>query len=94
MVDFRWVRQYLTGEAAILAANALVNIHLDYCNSVFISLSSLNIRKLQCIQNTLAGIVINCNKYKQASPIFKTATLVYKFLHSGHPSYFSSLLST
>ena len=26
--------------------------------------------------------------------IFKTATLVYKFLHSGHPSYFGPLLST
>ena len=25
--------------------------------------------------------------------IFKTATLVYKFLHSGHPNYFSSHLS-
>ena len=26
--------------------------------------------------------------------IFKTATLVYKFLHSGHPSYFGPLLPT
>ena len=30
----------------------------------------------------------------QFRSIFKTATLVYKFLHSGHPSYFGSLLST
>ena len=65
-------------------------------------------RKLQCIQNTLARIVTNCNKYTRASPIlkrlhwlpvksrciFKTATLVYKFLHSGHPSYFGPLLPT
>ena len=70
------------------------------------SLSSLNMRKLQCIQNTLASIVTNCNKYTQASPIlklllpvesrciFKTSTLVYKFLHNGHPSYFGPLLST
>ena len=81
---------------------------LDYCNSLFRSLSSLNMRKLQCIQNTLARIVTNCNKYTRASPIlkrlhwlpvesrciFKTATLVYKFLHSGHPSYFGPLLPT
>ena len=79
-----------------------------YCNSLFKSLSSLNMRKLQCIQNILARIVTNCNKYTRASPIlkrlhwlpdefrciFKTATLVYKFLHNGHPSYFGPLLST
>ena len=65
-------------------------------------------RKLQCIQNTLARIVTNCNKYTWASPIlkrlhwllvefrciFKAATLVYKFLHNGYPSYFGPLLST
>ena len=61
--DLRWDRQYLTDEAAILAANALVNSCLHYCNSLFRCLSSLNIRKLQCIQNTIARIIINCNKY-------------------------------
>ena len=64
--------------------------------------------KLQCIQNTLARVVTNCNKYTWASPIlkrlhwlsvefcsiFKTTTLVYKFLHNGHPSYFGPLSST
>ena len=106
--DLRRVRKHLTDEAAILASNALVSSRLDYCNSLFRSLSSLNMRKLQCIQNTLARIVTNCNKYTRASPIlkrlhwlpvesrciFKTATLVYKFLHSGHPSYFGPLLPT
>ena len=47
--DLRRVRKHLTDEAAILAANALVSSHLDYCNSLFRSLSSLNMRKLQCI---------------------------------------------
>ena len=79
---------------------------LDYCNYLFRSLSSFNMRKLQCIQNTLGRIVKNCNRYSRATLlkklhwlpvefwcIFKTATLVYKFLHSGHPSYFSPHLS-
>ena len=102
--NLRRVRKHLTDDAAILAANALVTSHLDYCNSLFRSLSSLNMRQLQCIQNTLARIVTHCNKYTRASPIlkrlhwlpfefcciFKTATLVYKFLHNGHPSYFGS----
>ena len=69
--DLRRVRKHLTDEAAILAANALVSSRLDYCNSLFRSLSSLNMRKLQCIQNTLARIVTNCNKYMRASPILK-----------------------
>ena len=69
--DLRRVRKHLTDEAAILAANALVSSRLDYCNSLFRSLSSLNMRKLQCIQNTLARIVTNCNKYTRASPILK-----------------------
>ena len=106
MCDPKWVRQYLTDEAAILAANALVNSHLDYCNSLFRSLSSFNICKLQCIQNTLGRIVTNCNRYSWASSILKqlhwlpvgfcyilkTVSLVYKFLHNGHPSFFSHLV--
>ena len=50
----------MTDEAAILAASALVSSGLDYCNSLFSSLSSLNMRKLQCIQNTLPRIVTKC----------------------------------
>ena len=61
--DLRWVRQYLTDEAASLAANALVSSCLDYCNSLFRSLSSLNMCKLSCVQNTVARIVTDCNKY-------------------------------
>ena len=69
--DLRQVRQHLTDEAAILAANALVSSRHDYCNSLFRSLSSLDMCKLQCIQNALAKIVTNCNKYTWASPILK-----------------------
>ena len=91
MCYLRWVIQYLTDAAAVLAANALVSSCLDYCNSLFRSLSSFHMRELQCIQITLGRIVTNCNRYSQASPIlkklhwlpvefrciFKTVTLVY-----------------
>ena len=69
--DLRRVRKHLTDEAAILAANALVTSRLDYYNSLFRSLSSLNMCKVQCIQNTLARIFTNCNKYTQAFSILK-----------------------
>ena len=59
------------------------------------------------VRLALRRIVTNCNRYSRASPIlkklhwlpaefrciFKTATLVYKFLYSGHPNYFSPHLS-
>ena len=83
------------------------NSCLDYCNSLFRGLSCFNLHKLQSIQNTLARIVTNHRKYAHVTPIlkqlhwlpikyrcmFKTATLVYEFLHSGSPSYFQPFLS-
>ena len=107
MRDLRRIRQYLTPEVAVLAANALVSSRLDYCNSVFRGLSCFNQHKLQSIQNTLARIVTNHRKYAHVTPIlkqlhwlpvkyrcmFKTATLVYEFLHSGSPSCFQPFLS-
>ena len=46
MCDLRRVRQYLTDDAAVLAANALVSSRRDYCNSLFRSLSSFHMPKL------------------------------------------------
>ena len=94
-------------QAVIITTNALVSSYIDYCNSLFRNLSSFNMDELQYIQNTLARTVTNCMRYSRPSPIlrklhwlqvefcfiFKIATLIYKFLHSGHPNYFSPLLS-
>ena len=40
-----------------MAANALGGSRLDYCNSLFRSLSALDFRKLQCVRNSLAKII-------------------------------------
>ena len=107
MCGLHKIRQYLSPEVAVLAANPLVSSHLDYCNSQFRGLSCFNQHKLQSIQNTLARIVTNHRKYAHVTPIlkqlhwlpikyrcmFKTATLVYKFLHRGSASYFQPFLS-
>ena len=104
--DLKRLRGHLTHEAALMAANALVGSRLDYCNSLFRGLSVLDLRKLQCVQNSLARIVANTTKYSHITPvrkvlhwlpikyrsIFKTAMLVYKFLHSGNPKYFEPFL--
>ena len=105
--DFRHVRWFLTHDVSVLVANALVSSHLDYCNSLFRSLSKFNLRKLQCIQNSAARIVSNTSRYTSITPVlkklhwlpveqrtvFKTATLVYKYLHTGFPRYFAPYLS-
>ena len=57
--DFRHVRQFLTLDVSVLVTNALVSNWLNYCNSLFRSLSKFNLRKLQCIQNSAARIVAN-----------------------------------
>ena len=109
MCDLCRIRQYLTPEVAVLAANALVSSRLDYCNPLFRGLSCFKQYKLQSIQSTLIRIVTNHRKYAHVTPIvkqlhwlpvcllstgiFKTARLVYKFLHSGSPSYFEPFLS-
>ena len=59
------------------------------------------------VQNSLVGIVANTTKYSHITPVrralhwllikyrsmFKTAVLVYKFLHSGNPKYFEPFLT-
>ena len=107
MLDLRRIGKYLTAEVAVLAAKALVSSCLDYCNSLFRGLTCLNPHRLQSIQITLTRIVTNHRMYAHVTPIlkqllwlpvkyccmFKTATLVYNFLHSGSPSYFEWFLS-
>ena len=106
--DFRHVRRFLTHDVSVLVANALVSSRLDYCNSLFRSLSRFSLRKLQCIQNSAARIASNTSRYTSITPVlikmhwlpveqcmvFKTATLVYKFLHTGFPRYFAPYLSS
>ena len=92
----------------LLVANTLISSQLDYCNSIYRSLSKFNLCKLQCIQNSTTRIVSNTNRYTSITPVlkklhwrhvehstvFKTATLVYKVFHTGLPRYFAPYLSS
>ena len=82
--DFRHVRWFLTNDVSVLVANALVISRLDYCNSLFRSLSKFNLCK------SAARIVLNTSRYTSITPllkklhwlpveqrtVFKTATLI------------------
>ena len=65
-------------EAALLAANFLIGSCLDYCNSLFRSLSALPLCRLQCVQNTLARIVVNTTKYTHITPVRKSSSVAYQ----------------
>ena len=69
--DLKRLQGHLTYEAALMATNALVGSRLDYCNSLFRGLSALDLRKLQCVQNSLARIVANTTKYSHITPVRK-----------------------
>ena len=102
------IRQFLTHDAAVSVTNDFVSSWLDYCNSLFRSISKFNLHRLQSIQNSAARIVTNLSKYTRITPVlrklcwlpvqfrseFKLATLVYKFIHTGFPKYFAPYLST
>ena len=106
--DFRNIRQFLTQDAAVSVANAFVISRLDYCNSLFRSLSNVNLHRLQSIQKSAARIVTNSCKYTRITQVlrklhwlpiqfhseFKPATLVYRFIHTVFPKYFAPHLST
>ena len=51
------IRPSLTEEMANVVACALVQSRVDYANSLYTGMSSVNFDKLQLIQNTLARIV-------------------------------------
>ena len=105
--DLHRIQCFLSYDVSVMVANALVSSHLDYCNSLFHSLSSKNITRLQNIQNCLARFVSGASRLSHVSPtlkslhwlpvkqrlIFKTLLLIYKFLTTGKPKYFAPYLS-
>ena len=71
LCDFRHVKRFLTPDVSVLVANALVCSRLDYCNSLFRSLSKFNLHKLQYIQNGAVRIVSNTSQYTNITPVLK-----------------------
>ena len=71
-----------------------------------LKLSKSDLGKLQFLQNSAAHIVTNASRYSSITPalkklhwlpveqhcVFKTVTLVYKFLKTGFPQYFAPFL--
>ena len=68
-----------------------------YCNSLFRGVSKFNLLKLQCILNSNSVTPVLKKLHLllvEHHSLFRTDTLVYKFLHTGFPKYFIPYLSS
>ena len=79
---------------------------LDYCNSLFLSLTDFELRRFEFVQNSLCRIVTRSSKYSHITPQlkklhwlpvkhriqFKTGLITYKILNQGQPVYVRELI--
>ena len=107
MRDLHHIRKFLSVNTSVVIANALVSNPLDYCNSLFHSLSYCNTSRLQYVQNSLARFVTGASKFTHIKSslkslywlpirqriIFKTLVLVYKYLTTCQSKDFAPYLS-
>ena len=66
------IQRFLSYDVSLMVANTLISNRLYYCNSLFCSLSSKNIIRLQNIQNCLARFVSGASRFSHVSPILKS----------------------
>ena len=69
--DLYRIRPLLDLKTSVLLANALVSSRLDYCNSLFLSLTDFELRRLQLVQNSLCRVVTRSSKYCHITPQLK-----------------------
>ena len=91
---------------ANIVACDLVQSRIDYSNSLYTGMSSVNFDKLQLVQNTLACILTLTRKGDHIQPLlkrlhwlpirqrvdFKVALLTYSIRYSDEPQHLNSLL--
>ena len=73
--DLHCIRRFLSVDTSVVdttRANALVSSRLDYCNSLFRSLSSRNVTRLQYVQNAFARFVTGASKYTHITSSLRT----------------------
>src|SRR6218665_1074305 len=99
--DLRRIRPMLEFKTASTIATSIVHSKLDYCNSLFLSLDSTQIHRLQLIQNSLARAVNRTPRHHHITPVlkslhslkiperihFKVLSLTYNSLQSSQPTY-------
>src|SRR6218665_710360 len=105
--DLRRLRQIFDYKTACTIATSIVHSKLDYCNSLFYSIKSSQIKRLQAMQNALSPAVTKTPKHHRMTPVlkslhwlkipqrihYKIASLTYNTLQTSEPSYIRQLLT-
>ena len=69
--DLYRIYSLLDLNTSVLLANALVSSRLDYCNSLFSSLTDFELRRLQLVQNLLCRVITCSSKSYHITPQLK-----------------------
>ena len=88
--------QFHSSKAATLA-NALISSTLDYCNSLYQDLPQGNLRKLQCVPNTMARVITWTNKWSHITLVvnhFTGSQVIFKTVNTPIQAYISILKVT
>ena len=107
-INLRHIRGSLPDDVTKTVTFSLVSSRLDFCNSFYCNLSSVNMAKLQRFQNTLARVVLTKRKNEHITPplahlhwppmkyrvIFLLAILTFKTLQSHQPRYLCDLITS
>src|SRR6218665_2367165 len=105
--ELRRLRPILDHKTACTIATSIVHSKLEYCNSLFYSINSSQIKRRQTIQNALARAVTKTPKHHHITPVlkslhwlkitqrihYKIATLTYNTLQTSQPFYIRQLHS-
>jgi hypothetical protein len=100
------IRKFIDRQSTITLLHAFVLSRLDFCNSIFTSLSESNITRLQRVQNSAARLVFSLPSRSHVTgllhhlhwlPIrfriqYKLSLFAHKFLLNESPIYFTDLL--
>ena len=100
------IRKYITRDACNHAVRSHVISRLDYCNGLLTEVPSVQLRRLQSLQNWAARIIFKVDRRHDPTPLlkslhwlpvkerimFKILLLVYKSFHDQAPIYIKNCL--
>ena len=103
--DLRRIRSTLDHKTACTTVTSLIHSKLDYCNSLYLNISSQQLNRLQLVLNSAVRAVTKTPKFHHITPHlkslhwlkitqriqYKILSLTYKSLQYNKPSFISDL---
>ena len=96
--DLYRIHPLLDLKTSVLLSNGMVSSRLDYCNSLFISLTDFELRRLQRVKNSLFRVVTHSPKFSHITPQLKAQGTIYnrpqciQNFQPSQPAYLRELL--